>query len=113
MNPENVAVTAFPGLRRLIDVRDSGPWLWLPTVRDGELVEVHGVRTWPGGWADALRVRYLTDAAALRNDHEGGVVWAREGTLAEVLDGLLELPAPDHPHAPRLVRRPTAGLWTP
>ena len=30
-------------------------------------MDVSGVRTWPGGWADAIRVQYVTDAAALRD----------------------------------------------
>lgn len=48
-------------------------------------------------------VRYTTDAAALRTDHDGGVVWQREGSLVEVVDGLLTLPPPSTPGAPRLV----------
>jgi hypothetical protein len=101
---ERAAVAAFPGLRRLIDLRDSGPWLFLPTVVDGRLVEVHAVRAWPGGWADAIRVRHVTDAAAVRTDYEGGLLWQREGGLVDVADALLELPPPMHPNAPRLVR---------
>jgi hypothetical protein len=108
MTPEQAAaLTEYPELQRLIDLRGAG-WMFLPTVVDGELVEVHGVRTWPEGWADALRVRYTTDAAGLRNDYTGGVTWQREGTLAEVIDGLIALPAPSDRLAPRLViaRRP-------
>jgi hypothetical protein len=30
-----------------------------------------------------------------------------------VVEGLLELPAPDHPRAPRLVIGTAPGLWTP
>lgn len=112
MTPEQAAaLTEYPELQRLIDLRGAG-WMFLPTVVDGELVEVHGVRTWPEGWADALRVRYTTDAAGLRNDHTGGVTWQREGTLTEVIDGLISLPAPGDRLAPRLViaRRPLP--WT-
>jgi hypothetical protein len=82
--------------------------------RDGELVEVRGVRTWTdSGSADAVMVRYVTDAAAVRIDHAGGVVWRCEGTLAEVVDGLLGLPSPDAPGAPYLVRgrAPTGLSW--
>jgi hypothetical protein len=59
---------------------------------------------------DAIRVRYTTDAAAMRCDHCGGVVWQCEGGLVEVVDALLTMPAPlrtlwlVHGRAP-------AGLW--
>jgi hypothetical protein len=112
VNPEQAAaVTAFPELQRLIDLRDAG-WMFLPTVVDGELVEVHALRTWPEGWADALRVRYTTDAAGLRNDHAGGITWQLEGTLAEVVDGLMALPAPSDRLAPRLVIARGPMRWT-
>ncbi|MGC7102741.1 hypothetical protein ACPZ19_49425 [Amycolatopsis lurida] len=108
------ALATFPELRRLADLLIAG-WMFLPVHdRDGELIEVRGVRTWPGtGTADALMVRYATDAAALRTDHAGGVVWQREGDLAEVVDGLLALPPPDAPGAPHLVKATAPMLWTP
>ena len=109
---EAAALAEFPELRRLIDLREAG-WVFLPGFEDGELIEVHGVRTWPGGWADGIRVRYTTDAAALRVDHDGGVVWQREGTLCEVADGLLALPPPSAPGAPRLVKATGPLVWTP
>jgi hypothetical protein len=109
------ALAAYPELRRLADLLDAGSSFMPIQDRDGELVEVRGVRTWPdSGSADAVMVRYVTDAAALRTDHAGGVLWQREGTLAEVVDGLLALPAPDTRGAPRLVRgRAPSGLWVP
>jgi hypothetical protein len=78
---EAAALAAFPELRRLVDLRETGRWTFLPECdADGELIEVRGVRTWPGsGSADAVRVRYTTDAAGLRCDDVGGVVWQREG----------------------------------
>jgi len=109
---DRAAVAAFPELQRLIDLRDA-PWTWLPGIRDGDLVEVHGVRAWPGGWADAIRIRYTTDATALRIDSTGGVVWSLEGTLAEVTDGLTDLPDPNELGAPRLVKGTAPNLWTP
>jgi hypothetical protein len=113
MTPEDqaAALAQFPELQRLIDLRDAG-WLFLPTIADGEVIQVHGVRTWPEGWADAVRVRYTTDAAGLRNDHTGGVTWQREGTLTEVVDGLIALPAPSGRLAPRLVIARGPMLWT-
>lgn len=87
--------------------------MFLPGFEDGELTEVRGVRTWPDGSADAVRVRYTTDAAALRTDHDEGVVWQREGSLVEVVDGQLTLPPPSAPGAPRLVTATEPMLWTP
>jgi len=110
---ERQAVAEFPELQRLIDLRDAG-WFWLPPrVDDGHVVEVHGVRTWLGGWADAIRVRFTTDAAGLRVDHEGGVVWRLDGGLTEVVDQLVALSPPGSQNAPRLVKSATGGLWTP
>lgn len=111
MNVES-SLAEFPELQRLVDLRDAG-WQFFPHTRDGQLVQIDGVRTWPGGHADAIRVRYTTDAAALRTDPFGGVVWQLDGTLVEVVDGLLGLPAPDAPGAPRLVKATTSWLWTP
>ncbi|MFL6119838.1 hypothetical protein [Actinophytocola sp.] len=112
MTTEGAALAEFPELRRLVDLRNAG-WQFLPVSADGELVEVRGVRAWPDDWADAIVVRFTTDAAGLRCDPSGGVVWERAGDLAEVVDGLLALPAPSDPNAPRLVLRTTPGLWTP
>ncbi|SDC50630.1 hypothetical protein [Actinokineospora iranica] len=112
MNAETAAVAAFPELRRLIDLREVG-WVFLPTVVDGRVVEVHGVRTWPHGWADAIRVRFITDAAALRCDYTGGITWERDGGLVEVVDELLMLPEPGQRLAPHLVMGRAPTLWAP
>jgi hypothetical protein len=97
------ALAEFPALQRLIDLRDAG-WIFLPTLDDnGTVIEVHSVRTWPGGWADALRVRYTTDARGLRTDHTGGITWQQDGTLDEIVDELISLPAPSDRNAPHLV----------
>ncbi|MFE0020702.1 hypothetical protein [Amycolatopsis sp. NPDC059021] len=99
-------------MRGLIDLRDAG-WAFFPTLVDGQVVQVRGVRPWPQGWADAIAVRYTTDAYALRCDSVGGVVWRREGTLRDVVDGLLELPSPLERGAPRLVKVTMSGLSAP
>ena len=114
MTSTAAALAAFPDLQHLLDLRDAG-WIFFPrTDRYGELVEVRGVRTWPGsGSADAIMVRYTTDAAALRTDDDGGIVWQREGTLAEVVEGLVLLPPPWAPGAPSLVKATGPRLWTP
>lgn len=106
------ALDEFPELRWLVDLVNAG-WQLLPISAEGELVEVRGVRAWPQDWADAIVVRFTTDAAGLRCDRSGGVVWERVGHLADVVDGLLTLPPPSDPAAPRVVLRTTPGLWTP
>lgn len=111
MTTEGAAIAEFPELRRLVDLRNAG-WKFLPVNSDsGELVEVRGVRAWPDDWVDAIVVRFTTDATGLRCDRSGGVVWHRDGDMADVVDGLLALPAPSDPAAPRLVLRTTPGLW--
>lgn len=107
------ALTEFPALGRLVDLCAAG-WRFVPLRgRDGELTELRGVRMWPGGYADALRLHYVTDAAAVRFDHAGGLLWQRTGTLVDVVDGLLALPAPDHPGAPHLVTTTLERQWKP
>jgi hypothetical protein len=109
---ERRALAAFPEIQHLLDLQAAG-WSFIPVHdTEGELYQVNGVHTWAGGYADALAVRYTTDAAALRCDHTGGVVWQREGTLAEVVNGLLTLPAPGEPSAPRLVTASVPSLWS-
>ena len=114
MTPDEqaAALAEFPELRRLIDLHQAG-WHFLPTMIDGDVVELHGIRTWPAGWADAIRVRYTTDTAALRCNDSGDITWQREGTLSEVIDGLITLPPPDSRLAPRLVIAHGPTLWTP
>jgi hypothetical protein len=109
---ERCAVAAFPPLQRLIDLRDAG-WAFLPSVVDGVITEVRGVRAWAGGWADAVRIRYTTDAGGLRCDPAGGVVWNLEGGLTDVIDGLMALPRPGAPAAPVLAKGRAPQLWIP
>jgi hypothetical protein len=96
------ALAEFPQLQRLADLRDAG-WAFFPTVLDAQIVHIYGMRTWPEGWADVICIRGTTDAAALRSDYTGSVTWQRDGTLTDVIDGLIALPAPDDRLAPRLV----------
>lgn len=98
------AVAEFPELRCLIDLRDSGGWVFFPSNEDGDVIDLRGLRVWRQGYADAFLVRGPTDAAALRADHTGGVVWQCDGTLVDVVAELMVLPPPGTPHSPRLVR---------
>jgi hypothetical protein len=110
---DQAALKLYPELGRLLDLRDGGGWFFQPIQVEGELELVTGARMWPEGWSDALAVRDLGDARAFRCDPVGGEVWQREGGLVEVVDGFVELPAPDHPHAPRLVKAQAPELWVP
>ncbi len=106
---ELAAFAEHPELRRLAELRDRGGWLFVHHPD----VSMMGFRTWPDGSGDVLIVLSLTDARALRREPAGGLVWQREGGMAEVLDGLLELPPPGDPRAPRLVTGIGPSLWTP
>lgn len=110
MVTDGAALAEFPELRRLVELRNAG-WQFMPVSADGELVEVRGLRAWQDGWLDTIVVRFTTDAAGLRCDSAGGVVWEQVGTLAEVVEGLLALPTPSDPTAPRRVLRNAPGLW--
>ena len=112
---ELVAVTLYPELRRLATLRAGGGWIFVHRESEpGVVVLTQGVRAWPDGWAEALGIRGQTDAQARRTDPDGDVVWEREGDLAMVVEGLIELPLPGDPAAPHLViRRRLPGLWLP
>ncbi|MFL6118143.1 hypothetical protein [Actinophytocola sp.] len=105
------AFAEFPELRRLIDLVRAG-WQFIPVSSGDELIEVRGLRVWPDEWMDTIVLRYTTDAAGLRCDRSRGVVWEHTGNLPDVVNGLLTLPAPSDPAAPRLVLRTTMRLWT-
>lgn len=103
----------YPAIRRVLLLRDDGDWRFRWSRVSGELGLLAGVRLWADGWHDAMAILDVHDAKAFRCDHAGGEVWCAEGTLTDVLDGLVDLPAPDHPSAPRLVRACADRLWTP
>ncbi|MEA5367195.1 hypothetical protein VA596_47245 [Amycolatopsis sp., V23-08] len=90
-------------------------WLFLPGFdSEGQLDRVTGQFIWDvDGFVDALRVKSQTDAAAMRVQRGSGVVWDCNGTAAEVLQRLVELPAPSDRLAPRLVVAAAPRLWTP
>jgi hypothetical protein len=109
MNEES-ALAAYPESRefqRLADLRNAGGWHF--TVQK---TIITGVRPWPDGSADLLVLQNFTAAQARRTNPIGGVVWRRKGSLEEIADGLLALPAPDDPCAPTRVIAPTPGMWT-
>jgi hypothetical protein len=107
------ALAMYPQLWRIVELRASNSWVLTPVRVEGRLELLTGARRWLDGWSDAIAIRALTDAKAFRCDPIGGEVWKHEGGLAEVIDGLIELPAPHEPHAPRLVKARAAKLWLP
>ena len=117
------AIAAFPELAALVQIRDAG-WAFLPPVTvNGAITEIDGLRTWPTGWFDAIRIRSASDVLGIRTDcgDPPGIVWERTGGLVEIIDALIELPPPDARTAPRrvigaaprLVIVPGPRLWTP
>lgn len=107
------AIADFPQLCRLIDLRGETEWFFQDIHRDGERVLVIGARLWPDGSSEAIAIGDVDDAKAYRCDAAGGLVWTREGGMAEVIDALLDLPAPSEPDAPRLVLGSAPKRWTP
>ena len=110
---DQAAVREFPVLQWLIRLREEGGWTFVPIHTDGVLILLTGVRTWPDGWSDAFAMRDAGEARAYRCNPVGDVVWCREGDTAEALGGLLDLPAPTDPRAPRLAIGTAPRLWTP
>lgn len=109
----NAALKAYPELELLLYL-DAAGWHWMPPPLDdeGRVVEIHGVRTWPGDPdVDALRIRSSTDGRAIRMGPDGALTWEREGTLADVVEALIGLPPPSSPFAPRLVIGSAPSDW--
>ncbi|ROP40717.1 hypothetical protein [Saccharothrix texasensis] len=96
-------VKAYPVLRYLVDLREGG-WRFLPIEPGRD--QIDGYRQWPGPWRDGIRFQDEDDALGLRLRLDDGVriTWERTGTLAEVVNELLILPAPDSRLAPRLAK---------
>lgn len=107
------AVRLYPELKGLIELRQSGGWVFSPVVVGGTLEVLAGCRVWLSGWSDAITIRSETDARAFRCNSIGGVVWKRESTLSGVLEALVELPVPDAHGAPHLVIGRSPTLWRP
>lgn len=114
-----LAWAEFPELRRLADLRNAGWRLFAVKDAEGTVTRIDGLFVWPdlvypdADWVDTVMVLSATDAKALRANPDDEVVWTREGTLEDVVDGLLQLPPPGEPGAPRLVRGAAPRLWKP
>jgi hypothetical protein len=88
-------------------------WCFKTIERDGQIELLECSRARHDGWSDAMAIRDVGDARAYRCNATGDIVWTREGSLVEVIDALMNLPAPDAPGAPRLVIGPGPSLWKP
>jgi len=108
------AVALYPELQSLIDIRELG---WVFRVKPAEdLIVVKGMYLHKVGmvyWADMLEIRALTDAVAVRLNPDRDVVWNVTGTLVDIVNGLIQLPHPSSPLAPRLVLSRVSTLWIP
>lgn len=114
-----LAWAEFPELQRLADLQNAGWRLFAVKAGDGAVMRIDGMHVWPdpdhpeADWVDTVMVLSPTDAKALRANPDNDVVWNREGTLGDVVDGLLALQPPGTPGAPRLVKGSAPRLWTP
>lgn len=119
MNPEDVvpveeAIRRYPKLASLRALADRGWKFFTREAGDGQLLQLDGFYCWPHEVTDAIAIYAETNAKGLRTlGDQNDIVWKRIGTVAEVIDGLLELPAPGLPNAPRLVKGSASKLWTP
>lgn len=119
MNPEDVvpveeAIRRYPGLASLRALVDRDWKFFTREASDGNLLQVDGFYCWPGEVTDAIAIHSETNAYGVRTfGDENDIVWKHIGTLTDVINGLLELPAPGESTAPRLVIGRTPTLWTP
>jgi len=112
------AIELYPCLKGLALLPDAG-WKFLPLRGVANIMALEGFKRWPHGWRDCIRVREETDALGIRirvpaDRHTNPeIVWEYSGTLAEVVERLMTLPAPDTRLAPQLVVGNAPALWTP
>lgn len=99
MNPLDLAITLWP---ELADLRHLDGWTWQRGDSDGDLSEVGlcGYLQLTPLWMNVLWIFGPDDAHAVRAMIDGPPTWTREGTVAEVLTALTQLPRPGQPGAP-------------
>jgi hypothetical protein len=116
-------------LGKLAELRDRGFQFMNIPDEDGRLDRIMGYRQLRG-FVDTILFRSEHDAKAGRmpavhdSSHPGKAVWLFEGSLAEAIDRLLELPPPGATTAPTLANSTVAPdlvpthlnpfrIWTP
>ena len=111
---EEAALAAYPQLQWIIDMRHGG-WRFSTVTHEG-IPNVKGMYVWhttTRSWGDCIQIRNINDAAAGRLNPMKEMVWKYAGDMVGAIEGLLELPHPEDPNAPRLVTGTVRGLWTP
>lgn len=95
-------------------VEDGFRFLHMPT--DGQVVAIHAERRSVRGVAETIIFRHWTNAVAARTRLEdypdGHPLWQAQGSVAEVIGKLLELPPHGTPGAP-VVALKASALWRP
>lgn len=112
---DRAAIAAFPELKRLVALRASTDWsLSVVFDQNRQFQLVSGTRSHVEGSRDDIGVRSDTEVRVVRHNPLGEAVVMREGSLAEMVDLVLDLPSPLHLLAPRRVLGGAApGLWVP
>ena len=106
---KRLALAEYPQFAEtLIPAVDNG-WMFVPASAGHDFMK--GFRLWPDYWADAVVIRSETEVHGHRIDPAGMRVWSRDGSLVEVMCGLLDLPAPGQPNSPRLAIGHAPRLW--
>lgn len=86
------SVRLYPELQCLIDMVDSG-WEFVHRISETFcLVRLDAACYWPT-CVDGLKVFDRYNAVAVRWAWDGHELWRSEGSLADVVEGLLSLPA--------------------
>lgn len=112
------ALWLFPSLKSLLLLREAN-WTFFPVEGADDSARLDGYRSWGKGWRDCIRVRTETDALGLRihvpaDKHTQSEIMSEfSGTLTEVVEKLLALPAPGSRLAPNLAIGSAPRLWTP
>lgn len=113
--PTAQAVRVYPVLAGLQAVIGVG-WRFAEELDERGITALKGTRTYRRvpGIVDAIKIVDEHDAFGFRAQHPDRMLWAREGDLAGVVDGLLNLPDPANPLAPYVaISTAPKRLWTP
>lgn len=112
--PLNQAIQRYPVLSGLLALAEAS-WTFREMEDPNGLTALYGRREYPVlGQIDAMKILSETEARGQRTKVGDGLLWQHEGTLATVIDKLLNLPHPAAPHAPYLILGSMPQkLWTP
>lgn len=112
--PVNECLRAYPELAGLMAIIGAG-WRFRERRDDNGITALYGARPYPHmpHVMDAIKIRSETDARGHRGHQPDGLLWELDGGLADVVDGLLNLPDPASPLAPSLIRGSAPRLWIP